>query len=90
MLGHFHVDEIDDDDATQVAQADLAHDFAHRLEIDLQDGNDILEQDIGGRGHVETLNTYDFDEEYAQAFLDKIEDAREYLREILGIEGDEN
>jgi len=59
-------------------------------EIDLQDGNDILEQDIGGRGHVETLNTYDFDEEYAQAFLDKIEDAREYLREILGIEGDEN
>ena len=32
-----HVDEVDDDDAAQVAQADLAHDLLHRLQVGLED-----------------------------------------------------
>jgi hypothetical protein len=34
----FHVDEIDDDDAAQIAQADLADDFLHRFDVGLDDG----------------------------------------------------
>src|SRR6202162_2889569 len=34
----FHVDKIDHDDAAQVAQANLAHDFFHRFEIRFDDG----------------------------------------------------
>src|SRR5262249_16496882 len=36
VFGHFHVDEIDDDDAAEVAQTDLPDDLGHRLQIDLQ------------------------------------------------------
>ncbi len=36
VLGPLHVDEVDDDDAAQVAQPDLAHDLAGRLEVDLE------------------------------------------------------
>src|SRR3989442_8756177 len=38
VLGRLHIDEVDDDDPTEVAQADLAHDLAHRLEVDLEHG----------------------------------------------------
>src|SRR6185295_17983196 len=31
-----HVDQVDDDDAAEVAQADLAHDLLHRLQVGLQ------------------------------------------------------
>src|SRR6202166_492375 len=34
----FHVDEIDHDDAAEVAQANLAHDFFHRFQIGFDDG----------------------------------------------------
>ena len=33
-----HVDEVDHDDPAQVAQADLAHNFLHRVDIGLDDG----------------------------------------------------
>jgi hypothetical protein len=36
-----HVDEVDDDDAAQVAQADLARDLGHRVEVGLE--RDVLE-----------------------------------------------
>ncbi|MHB8603135.1 MAG: hypothetical protein ACYC6W_11350 [Nitrosotalea sp.] len=55
-------------------------------EIEFGDGMDVLEQMIGGRGHIENLGRHDFDEEDARAFLEKVEAAREYLREILGME----
>src|SRR5881628_2532215 len=38
VLRRLHVDEVDDDDATQVTQADLADDLADRLEVDLEHG----------------------------------------------------
>ena len=34
----FHVDEVDDDDAAQIAQAHLADDFLHRFEVGADDG----------------------------------------------------
>ncbi len=34
----FHVDEVHDDDAAEIAQADLPHDFLHRFEVGLDDG----------------------------------------------------
>src|ERR1700730_11157487 len=34
----FHIDEVDDDDAAEVAQANLAHDFFHRFQIGFDDG----------------------------------------------------
>ena len=34
----FHVDEVDDDDAAEVAQANLADDFLHGFEVGLDDG----------------------------------------------------
>lgn len=58
-------------------------------EVPLGDGRDIIEQDIGGRGSISTVGGYDFDEEHAEVFLEKIEKARGYLRGILGIEDDE-
>ena len=36
-LALLHVDEVHDDDAAQVAQADLAHDLLHRLQVGLED-----------------------------------------------------
>ncbi len=38
MLRPLHVDEVDDDDAAQVAQADLAHHLHRGLEVDLEHG----------------------------------------------------
>ena len=57
-------------------------------EIELGDGLDVIDQEIGGRGHVVNLGEHNFDEEEAKAFLEKVEAAREYLREILGIDED--
>jgi hypothetical protein len=37
----FHVDEVEDDDAAEVAQSNLAHDLLHRFEVGLQ--NRVLE-----------------------------------------------
>src|SRR5438067_428380 len=34
----FHVDEVDNDDAAEVAEANLPHDFLHRFEVGLDDG----------------------------------------------------
>ena len=34
----FHVDEVEDDDAAEIAQANLADDFLHRFEVGLDDG----------------------------------------------------
>src|SRR6202011_5413920 len=34
----FHIDEVDDNDAAQIAQANLAHDFFHRFQIGFDDG----------------------------------------------------
>src|ERR1700686_4746074 len=34
----FHVDEVNHDDAAQIAQANLAHDFLHRFQIGFNDG----------------------------------------------------
>src|ERR1700688_1222510 len=34
----FHVDEVDDNDAAQIAQTNLAHDFLHRFQIGFDDG----------------------------------------------------
>ena len=34
----FHIDEIENDDAAQIAQADLAHDFLHGFEVGFDDG----------------------------------------------------
>ena len=34
----FHVDEVEDDDAAQIAQANLADDFLHGFEVGLDDG----------------------------------------------------
>jgi len=33
-----HVNEVDDDDAAQVTQANLAHDLRHRVEVGFDDG----------------------------------------------------
>ncbi len=38
VLAVVHVDEVDDDDAAQVAQANLADDLRHRVEVGLDDG----------------------------------------------------
>ena len=38
VLALIHVDEIDDDDAAEVAQADLAHDLLDRVDVGLDDG----------------------------------------------------
>ena len=37
MLGVLHVDEVDDDDAAEIAQAQLARDDLRRLEVGLED-----------------------------------------------------
>ena len=37
VLALVHVDEVDDDDATQVAEADLANDFGDGVEVGLED-----------------------------------------------------
>src|SRR5208283_3244789 len=38
VLAVIHVDEVDDDNAAQVAEANLANDLRHRVEIGLDDG----------------------------------------------------
>src|SRR5262249_5930354 len=38
MLGPLHVDEVDDDDAPEIPEADLADHLGDRLEVDLEDG----------------------------------------------------
>src|SRR5215831_68140 len=38
VLRRLHVDEVDDDDPAEVAQADLADDLTDRLEVDLEHG----------------------------------------------------
>jgi len=58
-------------------------------DVDLGDGQDVIEQDIGGRGRIATIASYDFDDYDAQTFLNKILDAKEYLEEILCIEESE-
>ena len=57
-------------------------------EIDLDDGQDVMEQEIGGYGGISTSSTSSFEnyQEIAQYFLDNINEAKEYLEEILGIE----
>ena len=38
ILALVHVDEVDDDDAAQIAQPDLAHDLRDGIEVGLDDG----------------------------------------------------
>ena len=38
ILALVHVDEVDDDDAAQIAQPDLPHDFLDGIDVDLHDG----------------------------------------------------
>ncbi len=38
VLALVHVDEVDDDDATEVAETNLADDFRYRVEVGLEDG----------------------------------------------------
>jgi hypothetical protein len=38
VLGIVHVDEVDDDDAAEIAQAQLARDGLRGLEVGLEDG----------------------------------------------------
>ena len=38
ILALVHVDEVDDDDAAEVAQPDLAHDLLHGFDVGLDDG----------------------------------------------------
>ena len=57
--------------------------------VELGDGTDVKEQDIGGRARIDNLGSRDFDEEEAKAFLEKVEAAKEYLRGILGIEDED-
>ena len=60
-------------------------------DVDFTDGKDVMEQDIGGRGNI-TSGAEDTFENYpdiAQYFLDNINEAKEYLEEILGIEDNE-
>ena len=56
-------------------------------EIDFDDGRDILEQDIGGRGNVSNLGEYTFADnlDIAQYFLDNVNLAKKYLEGILGV-----
>ena len=58
-------------------------------EVELGNESDMIEQDIGGRGRIDNLGSRDFDEEEAKVLLEKVEAAREYLREILGIEDED-
>ncbi|MBS1268284.1 MAG: hypothetical protein MAG458_01013 [Nitrosopumilus sp.] len=60
-------------------------------EIDLDDGQDVMEQEIGGYGGISTGSTSSFEDypEIAQYFLENINEAKEYLEEILGIEDEE-
>jgi hypothetical protein len=59
-------------------------------EIDFDDGRDILEQDIGGRGNVSNLGEYTFADnlDIAQYFLDNVNLAKKYLEGILGVQDD--
>lgn len=60
-------------------------------EIDLGDGMDVIIQEIGGRGNISTVSSYDFasDDEATEALYQKVKAAYEYLSEILGIEDEE-
>src|SRR5436309_10666539 len=54
VLRRLHVDEVDDDDAAQVTQADLADDLADRLEVDLEHGLlEVAFADVLARVHVD-------------------------------------
>lgn len=57
-------------------------------EIDLDDGRDVMEQEIGGYGGISTGSTSSFENypQIAQYFLNNINEAKEYLEEILGVE----
>jgi len=59
-------------------------------EIDFDDGRDILEQDIGGRGNVSNLGDSTFADnlDIAQYFLDNVNLAKKYLEGILGVQDD--
>ena len=50
MLGIFHVDEIDHDQAAQVAQAHLAGDFVGRFEVGVERGLLDVAAARGARG----------------------------------------
>ena len=58
--------------------------------IDFDDGKDVMEQDIGGRGNVSNLgeSTFAGYPEIAQYFLDNVNLAKKYLEEILGVQDD--
>lgn len=59
-------------------------------EIELGDGNDIIEQSFGGRGSIETVGSYDFDDdEITRELFERVKNAYEYLAEILGIDDDD-
>jgi hypothetical protein len=38
VLALVHIDEVDDDDAAQIPQANLTHDLRHRIEVGFDDG----------------------------------------------------
>ncbi len=60
-------------------------------EIQLGDGRDVIEQEIGGRGSVATVSSYDFEagDEHTEILYEKVKEAYEYLSDILGIEDEE-
>jgi hypothetical protein len=57
-------------------------------DIDLGDGRDVIIQEIGGRGSIGTVSSYDFasDDEATERLYEKVKAAYEYLSVILGIE----
>jgi hypothetical protein len=56
VLGRGHVDEVDDDQAAQVAQAQLAGDFIGRLQVGVQRGFlDIAA--LGGAAELMSMET---------------------------------
>lgn len=66
------------------------HENTVKRSIHLGNGDDIIEQSFEGRGGIETIASYNYDEslEYAHILLKKVNLARDYLHEILGIEDD--
>ncbi len=60
-------------------------------EIEFGDGKDVIIQNIGGRGSIETISSSDFtDDNDTRILYDKVKAAYEYLSEILGLDDDDD
>lgn len=60
-------------------------------EIEFGDGQDVIIQDIGGRGSIQTISKSDFtDDEDTKLLYDKVKAAYEYLSEILGLDDEDD